>query len=106
VQRKMRKLYALRAGGAGGRGAHAGAQARAAARGRGGLVAQAGARSGQTGGVEAAGNPGAGVAPPAAPAAEEVACRDAAAVQNFGSELRGEGGRAAITSTKKLALVY
>jgi hypothetical protein len=36
--------------------------------------------SGQTGGVEAASGPGAGVAPPAAPAAGEVACRDAAAV--------------------------
>jgi hypothetical protein len=77
------------AGGRGGQGAQAGARARAAARGRGGLGAQAGARSGQTGGVDAVGNPGAGVAPPAAPAAGAVACRDAAAVQNFGAKEAG-----------------
>jgi hypothetical protein len=48
--------------------------------------AAAAARSGQTGGVEAAGDPGAGVAPPAAMADGEVACRYAAAVQNFGAK--------------------
>ena len=55
---------------------------------QGGGGTQACARSGQTGGVEAAGGPCgglAGVAPPAAPAAGEVACRDAAAFQNFGA---------------------
>ena len=59
---------------------------------QGGGGTQACARSGQTGGVEAAGGPCggvAGVAPPAAPAAGEVACRDAAAFQNFGAREAG-----------------
>jgi hypothetical protein len=85
--------------GRGGRGAQAGARERATARGRFGRGAQACARSGLTGGVEAAGGPCggvAGVAPPAAPAAGEVACRDAAAFQNFGAR----------EAVRKTGLVY
>jgi hypothetical protein len=96
--------------GRGGRGAQAGARARAAARGRGGLGAQAGARSGQTGGVDAVGNPGAGVAPPAAPAAGAVACRDAAAVQNFGAKEAGRcipsGGYRCKEKSLRLRKIY
>jgi hypothetical protein len=68
--------------------------------------AAAGARSGQTGGVEAAGSPaapaaagsaggsqcsgaGAGVTPPDPPASGEVACRDAVGVQNCGRRWAG-----------------
>jgi hypothetical protein len=80
---------ALPAGGAGGAHRRARGRVQLPAGGSGGACA----RSGLTGGVEAAGDPCggvAGVAPPAAPAAG--ACRDAAAFQNFGARPGGKRG--------------